>query len=245
MWRFWEITAGLWFSARCFGAFWTVLVERKVGHTQVTNAVKTTLRTSGDITRAQCFQNKLKATSELNLSVSICIKHNALSHTLSAYNGNTLLNKILIFSKVLKYAVQSTFKVRVCIGRWGVSGVLIWLQTHFSKTHLIVLVNAILSVCEKLHTLWTHLHTNAYTQNTQHTFTSSLGLDPGHLKVISLLSEGFPPYSAAPRIQTWQAPLRFLFWFLRKSVRFHLGRLNPSWGTIACPAAFILVQQIK
>lgn len=50
---------------------------------------------------------------------------------------------------------------------------------------------------------------------------------------------------ADPRIQTWQVPLRLLFWFLHKSVRFHLVWLNPSWGTIGCPATFILVQQIK
>lgn len=47
-----------------------------------------------------------------------------------------------------------------------------------------------------------------------------------HLNVISLTS----PNSHAqpdPRNQTWQIPLRFLFWFLRKSVSIPSGLIKP------------------
>ena len=112
----------------------------------------------------------------------------------------------------------------------------IWSQTHFSDYEFTSLLQS-----RKLHRCIYLIP--KYTQNTKYTF--KLGRDSGHLKVISFLSEGFRPYNPAPRIQTWQALLRFLFWFLRKSIRFHLGRLNPSWATIDCREAFILIQQIK
>lgn len=67
----------------------------------------------------------------------------------------------------------------------------------------------------------------------------------GHLKMIRSVSAGSSPHARILRSKPDSSHKPFLFRFLRKSVGFHLGPLNPSWGAMGYPATFILVQQIK